>query len=235
LDADDYLLPEKIERQLAELSNCDAVDVAYSPVIMDYWEDGGSVRQELLEISPPHDPWVELIRWSLPQTGAALWRRSALIAVNGWKIEQPCCQEHELYLRLLQAEMAFQFCPTPGAVYRQWSTNTVCRRSPHQTIERRLAIVDAAEQHLRETSLLNVMRQDAIALARLECARSLYQFDRDGARCLARKARHAHPGHKLSPLPCFPAGYRWIYQFFGFRIAEAAAQAVRPLRRYQRA
>ena len=32
------------------------------------------------------------------QTGAPLWRRQAICEVGGWKPDQPCCQEHELYI-----------------------------------------------------------------------------------------------------------------------------------------
>jgi asparagine synthase (glutamine-hydrolysing) len=230
LDADDYLLPRKIECQLGELSDPGTADVAYSPVTKDHWEHDRSVRREPLPIPAPHDPWSELIRWSLPQTGAALWRRSALIDVGGWKPNQPCCQEHELYLRMLKAGRSFQFCPTSGAVYRIWSTNTVCHKNPMQTTRRRLEIIDAAERHLEEIGFLSDVRMDAIALTRLECARSLYQFDRKEAVRIAALARTGHPTHKLSPLPCFPSMYRWFYSCIGFRGAEVVARFVRPWR-----
>ena len=154
LDADDYLLPEKIERQLGEMNRLPGADVAYSPVILEHWDEHRPVRHETVPIPSP-DLWVNLIRWFLPQTGAALWRRSAIVDVGGWKIDQPCCQEHELYLRLLMRDKVFSFCPTPGAVYRQWSPQTVCRQNPLRTALKRLEIIDAAECYLRQRGMLN--------------------------------------------------------------------------------
>jgi glycosyltransferase involved in cell wall biosynthesis len=230
LDADDYLLPEKIERQLGELKSPDEVDVAYAPVIMECWGDNEIVGHGTQNVPEDPLPWVRLVRWELPQTGAALWRRSAIIDVGGWKNDQPCCQEHELYFRLLSAGKTFQFCTSHGAVYRQWSMQTVCRKDPKQTITRRLAIVDAVERRLIEMGMLNSVRQDAIALTRLECARSLYQLDRTAALDTATLAARQHPSYQLTPLPCFPRMYRWLYQMGGFRAAELIAGLARPIR-----
>ena len=197
-----FLLPEKIERQLSELNDPPGVDVAYSPVILEHWEEHRPIRHETVPI-PFDDLWVNLIRWLLPQTGAAFWRRSTIIDVGGWKIDQPCCQEHELYLRLLTANKYFRFCPTPGAVYRQWSSQTVCRRDPLRTALQRLAIVDAAERHLVELDALTEERRDAIACTRLETARTLFQLDRGAALQVASSAKR-HPRHQLPASPASP-------------------------------
>ena len=120
LDADDYLLPEKIEGQMAFVAARADADVVFGAVTMAYWSKEGE-RHHLLPIPQPHDLWVLLARWYLPQTGALLWRRQALVDLGGWKPDQPCCQEHELYLRALIAGKRFAYCATNGAVYRQWS------------------------------------------------------------------------------------------------------------------
>src|SRR5262249_8188239 len=111
LDADDYLLPRKIEAQLEAPR---AADVVFGPVTLEFPDDGNV--GELLPIVPPHDPWVLLARWFLPQTGASLWRKSAIQDVGGWGQDQPVCQEHELYLRLLMAGKRFVYCSENGAV-----------------------------------------------------------------------------------------------------------------------
>ena len=64
------------------------------------------MAQEPVPIPEPHDPWILLARWYLPQTGASLWRKQALLDVGGWKPGQPACQEHELYLRLVDQRLA---------------------------------------------------------------------------------------------------------------------------------
>src|SRR5205809_573285 len=69
-------------------------------------------------IPPPWDPWVLLASWRLPQTGGPLWRKASLLKVSGWRPDQPCCQEHELYFRLLASGCRFEHCGGCFAVYR---------------------------------------------------------------------------------------------------------------------
>ena len=107
LDADDYLLPGKIGLQLGAVTQ--DVDVVYSPSLIE--RDG---TREELEIPEPHDPWILLARWFLPQTGSPLWRKQAIVDVGGWSVDQPCCQEHELYFRLLATAHGSSSARTPN-------------------------------------------------------------------------------------------------------------------------
>src|SRR5262245_20494116 len=206
LDADDWLMPDHVECQMSHAQANVAADAVYSPITLEHWPDAsqpgsaapiavgeGEPRRQVLAIEDTADPWILLIRWRLPQTGATLWRRCALVRLEGWKLDQPCCQEHELHFRMLAACMRYQFNPTSGAVYRQWSPTTVCRRDPLNTFRHRLEIVGRAEEHLKSTGRLSADRRQAVALARLECARSLYHLDRAAARSAAQQATTGCP------------------------------------------
>ena len=126
LDADDYLKPDKIANQVVVLQDLSTpIDVLYGPETLQYHE-GEEVHQEEGNITHTDDPWAALMTWDLPQTGAPLWRKEALNDVGGWKEDQPVCQEHELYLRLLMAGKEFYYADAGGAIYRQWSTDTAC-------------------------------------------------------------------------------------------------------------
>jgi len=226
LDADDYLLHEKIARQMVEIDRR-TVDISNAPMILEHWDERGQTRHDQPAVPPPHDPWTELVRWSLPGTGSGLWRRSAILDVGGWKPDQPCCQEHELYLRLLSASKRFQFIPTAGLVYRQWSNGTVCRKNPLETVRRRLAIVEGAEKHLQDSSQMTAALRDAIGQTRVECARSMYRFDQQGAVQTAALAIGANRRFQLPAASCFPRMYRWVYRIAGFQIAESLAALTR--------
>lgn len=229
LDADDYLEPTKIEAQLERVT--DTTDVVYSPTTWIYVDANGveTDRREF-HLEGPHDPWKHLIMWTLPQTGGALWKRSAVEAVGGWKNDQPCCQEHELYSRLLIAGCQFDFCPTGGAMYRQWSSDTVCRRDPLQTFVKRLEVVRAVEQHLQTTGQLTSEQKNAIAHTRLQCARSICHLDwAEGCR-IAGLARQMHPEFRLPDAECFPRLYRLMYPVLGFALTERIASFRRRVR-----
>src|SRR5262249_31695559 len=97
LDADDWLMPEHLSREMSVFQADAASDVVFSPVTMEHWShdlpgmsgDVSAPRREILPIHEHDDPWLLLIRWRLPQTGASLFRRSAVVEVDGWKINQP--------------------------------------------------------------------------------------------------------------------------------------------------
>jgi hypothetical protein len=207
------------------------VDVVYSPVTFEYLSDDAAPRYEVPPIAEPRDPWRLLIRWALPQTGGALWRKSAVEAVGGWKVGQPCCQEHELYLRLLKAGRRFIYCEDAGAFYRQWSTQTVCRKDPLLTTQKRLEVVAAANEHLIATGQMTTARQDAINWTRLECARSIYGLNREAAVEIAAEVERSVGRPLLPEERAFPRSYRMAYRLLGFEAAERIARSTRKLRR----
>ena len=240
LDADDYLLPDKIAKQmelfdgpvilltspLSPRGGEDArrpgkeVDVVFGPVTLEHWSEK-DVRRELLPIPEPQDPWVLLARWYLPQTGASLWRKQAILDVGGWKPDQPCCQEHELYLRLLMAGKRFAYCASAGAVYRQWGEHTVCKHDKPEVRRRRLEIEQHAEDFLRPLGELTPVRQGAINTARLEIARVAWRdSDRSEATSIAEVLRSSAPDFRPSGEPIC---YRLAWKLIGFRLTETLA------------
>jgi hypothetical protein len=230
LDADDYLLPEKIAQQMQFVSAHADLDIVFGPITLEHWTEQGS-RRELLPIPEPDDLWILLAAWGMPQTGAPLWRKQAIFDVGGWNPDQPCCQEHELYLRLLMDEKRFAYHPTNGAVYRQWSTETVCKRNISEVHSRRLEIEQRLENHLREKGQLTWERLRAINQARFEIARIAWQYDSNLAGEIMDQVRSLDP--KFSPTGvAAPAHYRVVFHSLGFQAAEGlAAVARRRIRR----
>lgn len=229
LDADDYLLPEKIAHQVKFLDSYPDADVIYSPSMFEFWDDQTS-RQELLPIPEPRDPWMLLARWYLPQTGSPLWRRQAVADVGGWKVDQPCCQEHELYLRLLIAARQFVYFGEAGSVYRQWSETTVCKKDKTEVFRRRLEILDQIEQYLSHNSKLSADRQTAINQARFECARAIWLTNPAWAEQLIAQIQATAQAFSPSGAAA-PGSYRLTYRLLGFQAAETIAKLKRDLQR----
>ncbi len=233
LDADDYLLPDKIATQMRVLEECSDADVLYG-LVTKKWRDGDGVNQDLQLIPEPRDPWVLLARWYLPQTGGPIYRRSALLDVGCWKIDQPCCQEHELYLRLLKAGKRFVYCPHNGAIYRIWSGDTLCHRDGGEVRRRRRAILAAEEAHLRSAGELTGIRLQAINQARFEMARLAWREDRSAAMAIVQDILAAD--RRFVPLGNQPGGhhppltYRVLYRLLGFVAAETVAEQIHLLR-----
>jgi GT2 family glycosyltransferase len=222
LDADDYLEPEKIAQQFAETNDGVDTDVIYSPT---WIEDLGKKTREPSPIDASYDLYGQWLAWQIPQTGGALWRKSALDAIGGWKEGQPCCQEHELYLRALQADLRFRFAPTPHAVYRIWSEQTVCRRDPRQVIRIRTGLMDTLQAWMRSRNLWTAAHARIAGQAFFEMSRTLARHDLAEAATYFRERKERGLIHLAGPAA--PRSYRLAHRLLGFTGAERLAAARR--------
>lgn len=220
LDADDVLLPEKITRQFEEAEAGQNCDVIYSPV----WIDQNNERRAS-ELDPQLDIYSLWIAWELPQTGGCLWRREALEKINGWNESIPCCQEHELYLRALKSGLRFRFAPTPNAVYRIWSDDTLCRRDKRLVIKVKTGLIDDMRAWLELHNLWTPVANVVAGRACFEMSRSLVQYGLGGADAYHQARREL--GLIAATGPAAPQSYRFIYKIAGFKAAERIARGLR--------
>lgn len=221
LDADDYLEPHKIATQLREAP---AAEVIYSPVWIET-TTGTHTTRELSHTAPAEDIYTQWITWRIPQTGGALWKRTALETLGGWKEDQPCCQEHELYLRAILAEKRFTFAPTPAAIYRIWSEETLCRKDPRLVARVRTSLIDTLLDWLRQNNKLTPAHTAAAGQVFFEQARTWarHNLPEAAAYSAERKAR----GPYQITGPAAPLTYRLIHQLLGFTAAEKIAHFLR--------
>jgi hypothetical protein len=231
LDADDVLLPEKISCQMEFLRRHPETEIIFSPTVTEYMVDGKIVRYES-SIPQPRDPWVLLALWALPQTGGPLWKRAALQRVDGWRVGQPCCQEHELYGRLLEAGCICHFSDDCLAVYRVWELgDRLVPRMIQQIPVQRLKILARMERYLTEQSQLTLSRRQAINDARHQIARAVWLQDRNAAVGIIEQIRHSDERFCPNDGPASPPGYRAIYRILGFRDTQRIAGILRRCRR----
>jgi len=229
LDADDYLRPGKIRGQAEFAQHHPAVDVICSPTVSEKMQGGRTVLLESQFVSK-RDPWIMLARWHLPQTGGTLWKRTALQKVGGWRSNQPCCQEHELYERLLEAGCRFEFLDEGLAVYREWNDNSRLTHKLADEVERqRLVIMDRMERALRDRQRLTLARRQAINDLRHEIARKTWLKDEQAALDIVRTIERSDPSFFPSETPASPPAYRLVYKAIGFRGAQRLAAGRRKI------
>jgi len=219
LDADDFLLPDKITRQLREVRPADA-DIIYSPV----WIEQNSERA-----ASPLDTMLDLpaqwLSWQLPQTGGCLWRKSALQQLGGWNEAMPCCQEHELYLRAIRAGCRFVHARTPGAVYRIWSEGTLCRKDPRLVVSVKTRLIDDLRAWMIERGRWTWKHAHIAGQACFEMARTLARYDLAEAAAYHRERQERELIHLNGPAA--PRAYAVAYRTLGFSAAERLAAAKR--------
>lgn len=223
LDADDALLPGKIADQLKEADQ--EIDVVYSPLIVREHKSDGSVQDLVSRFTEDADLVEHWLRWELCQTGAALWRTESLRRIGGWKDGLPCCQDNELTLRALQNGLKFQYVDTPGAIYRIWSEETVCRKDPRRVVRQKTRLIDDCLKWLiREGRMCERYRQLA-GQACFEMARTLAKYDLSEAS--AYFSERKSEGLMEVSGPAAPARFRFIERMAGFKNAERVAALLR--------
>jgi glycosyltransferase involved in cell wall biosynthesis len=232
LDADDYLLPDKITWQVGYIKKNDNTDIIYSPALFEEWVDNDTpLPIKSFPVPEPHDPWLHLARWRLPQTGGTLWRKNAIIKAGRWDEKLPCCQEHNLYFQLLKAGASFIHCPVSGAVYCYRMSPTVSRRDSQFVSKQRLKLLELILDFILQRKLATVARIHAINLTRFEIARTIWIYDRLTAQNIMAQV-HLSERSFIPEGPASNFAYRWIYWFFGFQMAQNVADWTRLPRRW---
>lgn len=221
LDADDYLKSKKVSDQLTLVRKASDVDLIYGPSIMAYHE-GELVREAPKPIPEPHDPWILLATWLLPQTGSPLWRKQAVLDAGGWKEDQPCCQEHELYTRMLMNDATFKYADASGSVYRQWSEETVCKKDVSKVHHFQTIIRHEAEAYLKQNKVLTPQRQRAFSQGHFETARMMWLYDKTKAEELMAETLQRDPTF-IPTGSAAPSSYRFFFKWLGFPRAESIA------------
>ena len=224
LDADDYLLPEKLADQLQLVDQLNqAVDLVYSPMIFRYELTG---RERRVRIEEAADTPLNFIRWEPFGTLCILCRKETLLAIEGWKEDQPCCQEHEVLLRFILNGKRFALLNKPNSVYRQHSSETISKKDPLRVVRQRSALTDRLEQHLNTTGQKTKAHQKALYVARMESARSAYRIDPELARQLQQKA-DGNGRHWIYSCPALPVPYQLVLSVLGFDRTERLAAWLR--------
>lgn len=110
LDADDELLPGKLEDQIAVAKNSTADIIAGSCYMYKATDSKTAKRLRPFETE---NVWKGLITSQLGITSANLWRKQAVLAVGGWNEEKSSSQEYNLVFRMLKNNDTVSFCLKP--------------------------------------------------------------------------------------------------------------------------
>lgn len=231
LDADDFLYPDKIERQMAVVAS--DTDVVYGPLIVEEHVDGKVSRREFRPHATDgdHDAWAYHLHWDLTQTGGALFRRKMLDLVGGWNETKHCCQDNELYFRLLQHDARFVHCDHAGAVYRRFVNSTVSTRNGTRVRREIVNLLAEAEEWLKERKGWTERRRAAANDYRFGLARQVWPEDPVAAKELMATVMASSPGFVPALGPHAPRLYRLCFIGFGFSVAEQVSALRRRWRR----
>ena len=224
LDADDWLLPHKLEANLAASSP--STDVVYSPV-REYHCSPNSLPNpgDQVPYSEEEDHFLRWIRWKVCQTGGVLWRRRALETLSGWNEEFDHCQDNEICFRALTRRLRFTLDPDTNTAYRVHGEDTVSRRDPNSVCQTKSSLQLEMFTWLKNNELLTASHSQALGQALFENARQIARADIPSAAALLSRVGKQLPLSVTGPAA--PRAYQLIYSVFGFRAAEIVARFLR--------
>lgn len=226
LDADDYLLPDKIAHQM-ELMD-DSIDVFYGPILIETYGMQDAPRS-LSAPDSTQDLAEQWLRWHVCQTGGVLWKRESLVKIGGWNQEFGCCQDNEVCLRAIMNGLTFKYSPHQDTVYRIWSENTVCRRNPGRVISVKAELIEQMLGFLKSNNVLRDNHIQAAGQAMFEMARTLSKSDiREGSE-FAKKWKSK--GLFRADGAAAPKSFQIMMRFFGYSTAERLAKVTRTFRK----
>ena len=125
LDADDYLLPKKIPRQVAFLEASGA-DVVYGDWRHEHFlPDGSSQLEEIAVSGAQADVLSALLSgwWVAP--AALLFRRHVLEKTGGWDESLAAAQDRDLFISIAMTDAKIAYQPGCYSIYRRYGHDTV--------------------------------------------------------------------------------------------------------------
>ena len=128
LDADDYLLPNKIERQVQFLE-ATVADIVYGDLRYQHHLTNGEILREdanLLGIPAPHRDVLEcLLIYGNLSPSPYLFRRKAILASEGWDERLKASQDRDFLISILLSGAKITYQPGYYSIYRRYGNVTV--------------------------------------------------------------------------------------------------------------
>jgi glycosyltransferase involved in cell wall biosynthesis len=177
LDADDYILPEKIERQVHFLETTGA-DVVYGDWRYQHHLPDGKSYLDNIEISGAQADILEslLVNW-WTAVASLLYRRTAIEKSDGWDEELAVAQDRDFFLSVVINGAKVVYQPGCYSVYRRYGNVTVSSSSKSRWIQCQMIVLKKVEKKLLKLNKLSNKYRCAMAQCYFELAREALKSD----------------------------------------------------------
>lgn len=177
LDADDYLLYEKIARQVDFLRETD-VDVVYGDWRHQYHLPDGSSYLEDIRVSGTQSDVLESLLadwWVSP--ASLLVCRKAVIRSGGWNEGLKAGQDRDFFISLVMSGAKVAYQPGCHSIYRRYGDTTVSTSSKEKYLDSHFSIIQNAEGQLSRLGKLSKKYRCALAQSYFKLARGYLDTD----------------------------------------------------------
>ncbi|MGD1872013.1 MAG: glycosyltransferase family 2 protein [Mastigocoleus sp.] len=229
LDADDFIFPEKIARQVSYLEETGA-DIVYGdwqhkfhlPDAMSYF---GEVRvpgkqTDILESLLAN--W-----WSA--IASLLYRRSIVEKSDSWDEGLIAAQDRDYFINAVINGAKVVYQPGCYSVYRSYGNVTVSTLSKPNWVKSHCYILKKAEQKLISCHIISKKYKQALALCYFQMARESLLFDYYQYRNLLKEVLIQFPEFKMNSKSVI---YNFMQTYLGFYQTELIASSIILLNRF---
>lgn len=165
LDADDYLLPDKIAKQVQTLQATTA-DFVYSDWRYQHHLDRGHFYLDRIQVCGVKTDFLESLlsndRWS--NLAPILFTRSIINRVS-WDESLKAAQDRDFLISVMLANAQPVYQPGCDSIYRMHSATTVSTTSKLRWLQAHCLVMEKAEKQLAATNRLSVKYKQALATA----------------------------------------------------------------------
>ncbi|MGM3307852.1 glycosyltransferase family 2 protein [Anabaena sp. WFMT] len=220
LDADDYILPEKIERQINFLEATGA-DVVYGDWRHQHHLANGSSFLDKIEVSENQDDILAalLANWWVA-LAALMYKRNVVENSGGWDENLLAAQDRDFFLSVAMTGAKVVYQPGCYAIYRRYGSVTVSTSSKARWLKSHYLVLKKAEQQLLQKNQLSMIYRQALAKSYFELAREALLFDYEQYLMFLEEAFVMFPEFKANSKRKF---YRLVQNIVGFRQTERIA------------
>jgi glycosyltransferase involved in cell wall biosynthesis len=220
LDADDYILPEKIERQVEFLESTGA-DVVYGDWRHQRHLPDGTFLLEKIEVAEAQtDILASLLSNWWVALSALLYKRSAVAKTSGWDEALTAAQDRDFFISVVMNQAQVVYQPGCYSIYRRYGSVTVSTSSKSRWLKNHSLVLDRTEKLLLQQNKLSHTYRHALAKSYFDLARESLFVDYSQYIKFLDAALTIFPEFKAN-------SKRAIYQFFqeicGFRQTERIA------------
>ncbi|RJX16612.1 MAG: glycosyltransferase [Desulforudis sp.] len=228
LDADDYILPEKIEHQVDALEKSGA-DVVYGDWRHQHHLPDGQFVMEAINITGHQQDVLEslLSGWWVP-SNSLLYRRQAVEASSGWDESLTAAQDKDFFIAVALCGAKIIYFPGCYSIYRRFGEVSVSTGNIEKWLDNHYRVLQKVEKQLRRKGL-DERYLRALAKGYFSIGRNY--FDRDKSIYLAciKKVKELDPDFT----PGESCLYNLAQKAFGFYIADFLASAKRRISQRQ--
>jgi glycosyltransferase involved in cell wall biosynthesis len=213
LDADDLLMPTKLEHQVKILQTETHAEIIIGNMIKNFVKS-----KDVLVGLHKANIWEALIKGGAGCTCSNLYRMSALKSVNGWKEDQRSSQEAYLLFSLLKAGKVTVFDEEPLTYIRERASGSITSSARKDNWVRYIGLRVEIWIYLAENRMLTPSIELTLKRAIFDSIRSLYKLDPKEAHELYEK--YVLSSYEPVESPLTTNLYLTFYRLFGFRIAQ---------------